>query len=95
MGLQLLHRFKGVHTARPALLGPGVTFLPLVTRSATTACNPADCIKSRVMVSRGAVSVVAAAVEIFQQHGVMGFMRGWLPVRWLCLPFDRAPPNCF
>jgi hypothetical protein len=46
---------------------------------AATVCNPADVLKSRIMVSQGGVGPWAVAVDIVRTEGVRGFFRGWLP----------------
>uniref|UniRef100_A0A7S4Q7G0 Mitochondrial carrier protein n=1 Tax=Alexandrium monilatum TaxID=311494 RepID=A0A7S4Q7G0_9DINO len=59
---------------------------------ATTACNPADVIKSRVMMARGegeSISVTQAVVQVVRQQGFRGFMSGWCPA------YCRAGPAYF
>ena len=67
---------------------------------ATTVCNPADVLKSRLMMQRvggggvrvGATGVVTAwgvARSIWVQEGLVGFMRGWTPA------YARAGPSYF
>ena len=62
---------------------------------ATTVCNPADVLKSRLMVQRGgggaagAVTAWSVGKSIFLQEGVMGFFRGWTPA------YARAGPSYF
>jgi hypothetical protein len=41
----------------------------------TTASNPVDVIKTRIMNTGGGLGEVA--VSIFKEHGVFGFFRGW------------------
>eukprot|EP00746_Dinoflagellata_sp_MGD_P034810 gnl/MRDRNA2_/MRDRNA2_183231_c0_seq1.p1 gnl/MRDRNA2_/MRDRNA2_183231_c0~~gnl/MRDRNA2_/MRDRNA2_183231_c0_seq1.p1 ORF type:complete len:312 (+),score=37.50 gnl/MRDRNA2_/MRDRNA2_183231_c0_seq1:79-1014(+) len=49
---------------------------------AVTACNPADVVKSRIMIaSTGAAqaSISRIILQIWSQEGLTGFMRGWFP----------------
>lgn len=59
---------------------------------ATTACNPADVVKSRVMMARGegeSISVARAFTQVAKQQGLRGFMSGWCPA------YCRAGPAYF
>mmetsp|Transcript_111539 Transcript_111539/g.315468 ORF Transcript_111539/g.315468 Transcript_111539/m.315468 type:complete len:181 (+) Transcript_111539:1-543(+) len=59
---------------------------------ATTAANPADVIKSRVMMARGqgdSISVGQAIVQVWRQQGLRGFVSGWCPA------YCRAGPTFF
>merc|ERR1711974_153446 len=59
---------------------------------ATTVCNPADVIKSRVMMARNEgsnISVLQAIGQVLRQEGPIGFMRGWCPA------YCRAGPTFF
>ncbi len=61
---------------------------------ATTVCNPADVLKSRLMAAGGgpgcgAPSAVALVRQIVSKEGLLGFMRGWGPA------YARAGPTFF
>jgi hypothetical protein len=58
---------------------------------ATTVCNPADVLKSRLMVERsgGSSKVSSIVQQIWRSEGWIGFMRGWGPA------YARAGPAFF
>ena len=60
---------------------------------ATTACNPADVLKSALMSARAsgsdAPTALGAAAAILRTHGPLGFMRGWTAA------YARAGPAFF
>ncbi|KAL1507135.1 hypothetical protein AB1Y20_007988 [Prymnesium parvum] len=61
---------------------------------ATTCCNPADVLKSRIMSVRAttgdsSVTAFAVARNIFEREGALGFMRGWTAA------YARAGPAFF
>jgi hypothetical protein len=63
---------------------------------AITVCNPADVLKSRLMVQRGGsgevavpVNIWAVAKDIWLREGLRGFFRGWGPA------YARAGPSFF
>jgi len=57
---------------------------------ATSVCNPADVIKSRIMATTShSNSILAAVSQVWKQDGARGFFRGWLPA------YARAGPTFF
>ena len=60
---------------------------------ATTACNPADVLKSALMSARASGDAppmaLGAAAGILRTHGAVGFMRGWTAA------YARAGPAFF
>jgi hypothetical protein len=64
----------------------------------TTVCNPADVLKSRLMIQSGGVggsnsagirALFSVAKLVWVQEGILGFMRGWGPA------YARAGPSFF
>ena len=73
---------------------------------ACVCCHPADCLKARLMVSRGGgatnVHVWTVARAIYASDGLRGFFRGFLPAYaragpsfFIQMPIVEALRNCF
>ena len=59
---------------------------------AVSICNPADVVKSRVMMARGGgaqLPISGVILQVWSLEGPAGFMRGWFPA------YSRAGPAYF